>query len=50
MTARGTIEDPDKLERFVSFVNAPDTPDPSIAFTTARDQIQPVLVQLGARA
>ena len=47
---RATLEDPSKLERFVSFVNAPDTPDPTIEFTTARDQIQPVLVQLGARA
>ena len=47
---RATLEDPAKLERFVTFVNAPGTPDPSIEFTTARDQIQPVLVQLGARA
>jgi nitrite reductase (NADH) large subunit len=41
---RATIEDPDKLRRFVSFVNAPDTPDPSIAFEPERDQIKPVLV------
>ena len=47
---RATLEDPSKLERFVSFVNAPDTPDPTIEFTTARDPIPPVLVQLGARA
>jgi nitrite reductase (NADH) large subunit len=40
---RATLEDPDKLRRFVSFVNAPETPDPSIAFTTERDQIRPLL-------
>ncbi|GAA1799166.1 nitrite reductase large subunit NirB [Nocardioides hankookensis] len=36
-----TLEDPDKLARFVSFVNAPDTPDPHISFTTERGQVQP---------
>ncbi|MCW2912607.1 MAG: nirB [Actinomycetia bacterium] len=41
---RDTLEDPAKLRRFVSFVNAPDTPDPSIAFEPERDQIKPVLV------
>ncbi|MGW5683274.1 nitrite reductase large subunit NirB [Nonomuraea sp. NPDC003754] len=41
---RATIEDPDKLSRFVSFVNAPGTPDPSIVFETERDQIKPVLI------
>jgi len=41
---RDTIEDPAKLTRFVSFVNAPDTPDPSIVFEPERDQIKPVLV------
>lgn len=48
---RATLEDPEKLARFVSFVNAPDTPDPSIAFTTERDQIQPIapaLIPVGA--
>ncbi|MCG5214942.1 nitrite reductase large subunit NirB [Streptosporangium sp. KLBMP 9127] len=43
---RATIEDPDKLSRFVSFVNAPGTPDPSISFATERDQIKPVLIPL----
>ena len=46
-----TLEDPEKLARFVSFVNAPDTPDPSIAFTTEREQIQPIfpaLIPVGA--
>ena len=39
-----TLEDPDKLRRFVSFVNAPDVPDPHVRFTTSRDQVEPVLV------
>jgi nitrite reductase (NADH) large subunit len=39
-----TLDDPDRLRRFVSFVNAPDTPDPSIVFTTERDQPVPVLL------
>ena len=30
---KGVLEDPDKLSRFVSFVNAPDVPDPTVAFT-----------------
>ncbi|MGE2732668.1 nitrite reductase large subunit NirB [Mycolicibacterium vaccae] len=30
---KGVLEDPDKLARFVSFVNAPDVPDPTIEFT-----------------
>lgn len=50
---RATLEDPAKLERFVSFVNAPGTPDPTIAFTTERDQIQPIapaLIPVGAPA
>ncbi|MDF9714915.1 nitrite reductase large subunit NirB [Nocardioides sp. ChNu-99] len=40
---RATLEDPEKLSRFVSFVNAPGTPDPTITFTTERGQIRPVL-------
>ena len=43
---RATLEDPEKLRRFVSFVNAPGTPDPSIAFETERDQVKPVLIPL----
>ena len=27
------LEDPDKLSRFVSFVNAPDVVDPTVEFT-----------------
>jgi len=38
-----TINDPEKLARFVSFVNAPDTPDPVIGFVPERDQIKPDL-------
>jgi nitrite reductase (NADH) large subunit len=36
-----TIKNPDKLKRFVSFVNAPDVPDPTITFVPERDQIRP---------
>ncbi|QIK67507.1 nitrite reductase large subunit [Nocardioides sp. HDW12B] len=36
-----TLEDPDRLARFVSFVNAPGTPDPHISFGATRDQIVP---------
>jgi nitrite reductase (NADH) large subunit len=39
---RATLEDPDKLRRFVSFVNAPDVPDAAIDFGVARGQIVPV--------
>jgi nitrite reductase (NADH) large subunit len=35
------LTDPAKLRRFVSFVNAPDTPDPSIAFAVQRGQPRP---------
>ena len=38
---RATLEDPEKLRRFVSFVNAPDTPDPHITFRDERDQRVP---------
>jgi nitrite reductase (NADH) large subunit len=38
---RATLEDPERLARFVSFVNAPGTPDPSIRFVPERDQIRP---------
>jgi nitrite reductase (NADH) large subunit len=38
---RATVEDPAKLRRFVSFVNAPDVPDPTISFGIARGQIVP---------
>lgn len=38
---KATIDDPEKLARFVSFVNAPDTPDPHISFREERGQIAP---------
>jgi nitrite reductase (NADH) large subunit len=38
---RATLQDEEKLARFVSFVNAPQTPDPSITFDTERGQIRP---------
>ncbi|WP_370940239.1 nitrite reductase large subunit NirB [Amycolatopsis sp. cg13] len=41
---RGVLEDPDKLARFSSFVNAPGTPDPSISFREEREQRIPVLL------
>jgi nitrite reductase (NADH) large subunit len=42
---RGVLEDPVKLARFSSFVNAPGVPDPTIAFREERGQRVPV--QLG---
>src|SRR5690606_3661263 len=48
---RGVLEDPDKLARFVSFSNAPQAPDPTISFTTVRDQPVPTApVHLGMPA
>ncbi|CAN5459835.1 nitrite reductase large subunit NirB [soil metagenome] len=38
---KATIEDPEKLSRFVSFVNAPDVPDPHISFREERGQSVP---------
>ena len=36
---KGVLEDPDKLSRFVSFVNAPDVVDPTIEFTERSGRI-----------
>jgi nitrite reductase (NADH) large subunit len=36
-----TLADPERLSRFTSFVNAPDTPDPSVVFVEERGQIRP---------
>ncbi|WP_199835909.1 nitrite reductase large subunit NirB [Streptomyces sp. TP-A0356] len=46
-----TVNDPEKLARFVSFVNAPDTPDPVVGFVPERDQIKPdlPLLAIGTR-
>ncbi len=43
------LEDPQRLARFVSFVNAPDAPDPSVQFRPERGQKHPVLVELTPR-
>ncbi|MEV1178130.1 nitrite reductase large subunit NirB [Nonomuraea sp. NPDC049784] len=40
-----TLDDPEKLSRFVSFVNAPGVPDPSIVFASERGQIKPVMAR-----
>ena len=37
-----TLADPERLARFVHFVNAPETPDPSIRRVTERGQRRPV--------
>ncbi|HEY8981197.1 MAG TPA: nitrite reductase large subunit NirB [Streptomyces sp.] len=46
-----TINSPEKLARFVSFVNAPDTPDPVVGFVPEREQIKPdlPLLSIGMR-
>ncbi|GAB3290037.1 nitrite reductase large subunit NirB [Parasphingorhabdus pacifica] len=42
----GVLTDQEKLSRFVSFVNAPEAPDPTIGFTEERGQIRPARVSL----
>ncbi|CAM4383851.1 Nitrite reductase [NAD(P)H] [Mycobacterium basiliense] len=39
---KGVLEDPDKLSRFVSFVNAPDAADPTVTFTERAGRKVPV--------
>ncbi|MGO9926958.1 MAG: nitrite reductase large subunit NirB [Mycobacterium sp.] len=39
---RGVLEDPDKLSRFVSFVNAPDAVDSTVTFTERAGRKVPV--------
>lgn len=39
---KGVLEDPDKLSRFVSFVNAPDMPDPTVSFTERNGRMVPL--------
>jgi nitrite reductase (NADH) large subunit len=36
-----TLANPERLARFTSFVNAPDVPDPNVAFVQERGQIRP---------
>ncbi|MDM4720775.1 nitrite reductase large subunit NirB [Micromonospora sp. WMMA1363] len=43
---RDVLDDPVRLRRFTSFVNAPDVPDPAIRFTSERGQ--PVPARAGA--
>ena len=38
---KGVLDDPDKLARFVSFVNAPDVEDPTVTFTTNAGRMVP---------
>ncbi|WP_341945383.1 nitrite reductase large subunit NirB [Microbacterium sp. LWH11-1.2] len=40
-----TLKDPQKLERFRSFVNAADTPDPSLGYVAERGQIRPATAE-----
>ncbi len=46
-----TINDPEKLKRFRSFVNAPDTNDDNIVFVSERHQVRPATAEekLGLR-
>ncbi|WP_319458082.1 MULTISPECIES: nitrite reductase large subunit NirB [unclassified Mycobacterium] len=39
---KGVLDDPSKLSRFVSFVNAPDVADPTVAFTESSGRKVPM--------
>lgn len=41
---KGVLEDPDKLSRFVSFVNAPDAADPTVTFAERAGRKVPVSI------
>ncbi|HET7400050.1 MAG TPA: nitrite reductase large subunit NirB [Intrasporangium sp.] len=41
---RAVLEDPDKLARFVSFVNAPEEPDPTVGFDASGPRRVPVVL------
>ena len=45
----GVLADEAKLSRFVSFVNAPDEPDPTVAFDESGPRKVPVLLGMPAR-
>ena len=45
-----TLNDPERLRRFRSFVNAPRTPDPTVVQVTERDQPRPATADERARA
>ena len=38
---QATLNDPEKLARFVSFVNAPDQPDADLRYVVERNQPRP---------
>ncbi len=40
-----TLRDPERLRRFRSFVNAPDTPDPSVVVVREREQPRPATAE-----
>jgi nitrite reductase (NADH) large subunit len=40
-----TLEDPEKLRKFASFVNAPDVADPDLAYVTERGQRRPATTE-----
>lgn len=44
---KGVLEDPDKLSRFVSFVNAPDAVDSTVTFTEYNGRKRPAPVPIG---
>ncbi len=41
---KGVLDDPDKLSRFVSFVNAPDAADPTVEFTKRSGRKVPLVL------
>ena len=41
------LDDPDKLSRFVSFVNAPDVADPTVEFEQRSGRKVPSAVSIG---
>ena len=47
---KGVLEDPDKLSRFVSFVNAPDVADSTVTFTERAGRKVPVSLDSGDAA
>jgi len=46
---KATIARPEAIARFVTFVNAPDQPDPSVVFVRERGQIRPATIAERAR-
>jgi nitrite reductase (NADH) large subunit len=44
----GVLEDPDKLARFVSFINAPDEPDPTVVFDETGPRKVPLVLGMPA--